>query len=49
MRRTIEEDIEISVKMTDESVYVLMDPKQFEEVLLNLGLHARDAMPVVAS
>ena len=45
LRRTIEEDIEIGVNTMDESVYVLMDPEKFEQVLLNLGLNARDAMP----
>ena len=45
LRRTIGENIEITVKPTEESVYVLMDPEQFEQVLLNLGLNARDAMP----
>jgi two-component system, cell cycle sensor histidine kinase and response regulator CckA len=45
LRRTIGEDIEIAVKPMMESVYVLMDPEQFEQVLLNLGLNARDAMP----
>jgi PAS domain S-box-containing protein len=45
LRRTIGEDIEITVQPTEESVYVLMDPEQFEQVLLNLGLNARDAMP----
>lgn len=45
LRRTIGENIEIAMKPMEDSVYVLMDPEQFEQVLLNLGLNARDAMP----
>jgi two-component system cell cycle sensor histidine kinase/response regulator CckA len=45
LRRTIGDDIEITLKPMEESVYVLMDPEQFEQILLNLGLNARDAMP----
>ena len=45
LRRTLGEDIEITVTPMSESAYVLMDPEQFEQILLNLGLNARDAMP----
>ncbi|MEA2435434.1 MAG: two-component system, cell cycle sensor histidine kinase and response regulator CckA [Actinomycetota bacterium] len=45
LRRTIGEDIEIIVQPMSEPVYVLIDPGQVEQVLLNLGLNARDAMP----
>jgi nitrogen-specific signal transduction histidine kinase/CheY-like chemotaxis protein len=45
LRRTLGEDIEIMVTPMSESAYVLMDPQQFEQILLNLGLNARDAMP----
>jgi len=45
LRRTLGEDINITVTPMRESAYVLMDPEQFEQILLNLGLNARDAMP----
>ncbi len=45
LRRTLGEDINITVTPMSESAYVLMDPEQFEQILLNLGLNARDAMP----
>ena len=43
--RTIGEDIEIRVNPIGDPVHVLMDPGQIEQILLNLGLNARDAMP----
>lgn len=45
LRRTIGDDIEIDVKPMRDPAYVLVDPGQVEQVLLNLGLNARDAMP----
>ncbi len=44
MRQMISEDISLSVSSDLES-YVLIDPSQFDQVLLNLVSNARDAMP----
>ena len=45
LRRTIGDAIEIKVRPMRDPAYVLVDPGQVEQVLLNLGLNARDAMP----
>ncbi len=44
MRQMISEDISLSVSSELEG-YVLIDPSQFDQVLLNLVSNARDAMP----
>ncbi len=43
--RLIESNIEIVVDLTSEPTVVLADPVQLEQVLLNLAINARDAMP----
>ena len=43
--RTIGDDIEVEVKPMGGPAWVLMDPGKVEQLLLNLGLNARDAMP----
>jgi len=43
--RLIREDIEISWVLGEEIGAVNLDPLQFEQVVLNLALNARDAMP----
>jgi len=46
LRRLLGEDIEIEVKLDPNLGTVRADPGQVEQVLMNLVLNARDAMPV---
>ena len=43
--RTLGEDVELAVVPAAEAVHVLADRGQLEQVLMNLVLNARDAMP----
>ena len=45
LRRTMPETIELSTQVAEELWPVLVDPNQMEQVVLNLILNARDAMP----
>ncbi len=45
LRRTLGEDIELSLEQAPELALVRADPGQIEQVLLNLAINARDAMP----
>ncbi len=45
LKSLIREDIEIVWKVSDEIFLVNLDPSQFEQVILNLTVNARDAMP----
>jgi len=45
LRRLIGEDIDLSVTFAESEVYVEADPGQLEQVIVNLVVNARDAMP----
>ena len=46
MRRVINEDIEMVLKLTPELGRVTIDPGQLDQVIMNLVVNARDAMPL---
>ena len=45
LRRLVREDIEFKLVLTPELWSVKADPDQFEQVIMNLVVNARDAMP----
>ncbi|MFW8601616.1 response regulator [Desulfobacterota bacterium M19] len=45
MRRLIGEDIAIKINYSAREIFVVVDPGQIEQVLMNLCTNARDAMP----
>ncbi|MEW6377711.1 MAG: PAS domain S-box protein [Thermodesulfobacteriota bacterium] len=45
LRRVIGEDIELNIILADDPGQVKTDPGQIEQVIMNLAVNARDAMP----
>jgi two-component system cell cycle sensor histidine kinase/response regulator CckA len=45
LKRIIGADVEVEVKCADDLPTVFADPAQIEQVIMNLGANARDAMP----
>jgi len=45
LRRVIGENIELDLELEETAGAIIMDPAQVEQVLMNLALNARDAMP----
>lgn len=45
MRRLIGEQIHLKLQLSKSIEHVMIDPHQFEQVLINLVVNARDAMP----
>jgi PAS domain S-box-containing protein len=45
LRRTLGEEIELAVQLAPELPAVQTDPSQLDQILMNLALNARDALP----
>ncbi|HJU06177.1 MAG TPA: response regulator [Nitrospiraceae bacterium] len=45
LRLLIGEDVVLKIRLSPRPLYVQLDPVQIEQVLLNLAVNARDAMP----
>lgn len=45
LERLIGDDIALPIRLSDESWHVKIDPGQLEQVIINLAVNARDAMP----
>ena len=45
LRKVIGEAIEVRIELPPQETWVFADPGQLEQVLMNLGVNARDAMP----
>ncbi len=45
LRRVIGDDVRLATRLGDPTSTVLIDPSQFDQVVMNLAVNARDAMP----
>ena len=45
LRRLIGEDIDVVTRLSPEAGRIRVDPGQFEQILMNLAVNSRDAMP----
>jgi signal transduction histidine kinase/CheY-like chemotaxis protein len=45
LERLLGEDIELVIERPDEDLWVVADPSKLDQVVLNLAVNARDAMP----
>ena len=45
LRRLIGEDLDLRIELEEDLVSILIDPTQLQQVLLNLTVNAKDAMP----
>lgn len=45
LERTLGEDVQLGVQLAEDLALVLADPGQFQQVLVNLAINARHAMP----
>jgi len=45
LRRVIGEDVELVLLLSPEAGKVMVDPAQFSQILMNLAVNSRDAMP----
>jgi len=46
LRRLISEDVELATRLAPDLMTVRVDPASIEQILVNLAVNARDAMPV---
>jgi two-component system, cell cycle sensor histidine kinase and response regulator CckA len=46
LHRLIGEDIDIRLVLVEDLALVLIDPAQFDQIIMNLAVNARDAMPM---
>ena len=46
LRRLISEDVELSTRLSTDLMTVRVDPASIEQILVNLAVNARDAMPL---
>jgi PAS domain S-box-containing protein len=45
LRRTIGEDIQLTTRLSEDAPQTTIDTANFEQIIMNLALNARDAMP----